>query len=216
MVQNIVDMGYEKSQVVLALKASYNTPERAIEYLLNGIPETLEYEEASLPVLPTSTVSPATLRPEQSTEEASSVAANQSTGNESASSNPLDFLRNQDSFIQIKELLRRNPDMLNAVLQQLGQSNPQLLQVISQNQEAFIRMINESDATPSGTVPTAGTGGGLTNMQGTIQVSQQDKEAIDRLKALGFPEHLVVQAYFACEKNENLAANFLLSQNFDD
>merc|ERR1712113_650905 len=122
---------------------------------------------------------------------------------ETAGENPLHFLRNQEMFHQMRQLLQRDPGMLNAALQQLGQSNPELLQLISQNQEAFIRMINEPDSgVAPGSGPTSGMGGVSEDMPGMIQVSQQDKEAIDRLKALGFPEHLVVQAYFACDKNE--------------
>merc|ERR1719378_866013 len=59
-------------------------------------------------------------------------------------------------------------------------------------------------APPQG--PQGGGGGG-----GGIQVTQQEKAAIDRLKAMGFPEHAAVEAYMVCDKNEELAANYLFN-----
>ncbi|GIY65974.1 UV excision repair protein RAD23 homolog A [Caerostris extrusa] len=150
---------------------------------------------------------------------------------------PLAFLRTQPQFQQMRQVIQQNPQLLNAVLQQIGQNNPQLLLLISHNQEEFVRMLNEPGSGQSGTptsgrsttggaAPTISTGalsGNLPNVQlepavgeAAAQISPQDREAIERLKALGFPEYLVIQAYFACDKNENLAANFLLSQNFDE
>merc|ERR1711899_190720 len=173
--------------------------------------------EDSLPAVPSVAHTESSDTPSTPALFPSSTPAAQATGSEASAVDPLEFLRGQEMFTQMRTLLQRDPAMLNAVLQQLGQSNPQLLQLISQNQESFIRMINEPEtgASPGSGAP-AGMGGVSEDLPGMIQVSQQDKEAIDRLKALGFPEHLVVQAYFACDKNENLAANFLLSQNFDD
>lgn len=201
MVQNIQDMGYERAQVEAALRASFNNPDRAVEYLLTGIPET-----AGGGAVPLVTGG-----------EGVAVPAVPSGG---GGENPLAFLRDHEMFQQIRSVIQQNPNMLSTMLQQIGQSNPQLLQIISQNQEAFIRMINEGEGGEVGEGGLAGLAGDAPgealDQPGVIQVSPQDKEAIERLKALGFPEHLVVQAYFACEKNENLAANFLLSQEFDD
>lgn len=203
MIQNIMGMGYARDEVERALRASFNNPDRAVEYLVTGaIPESEEVGG-----------NPAA----QASDEESQGTTESSRSGE----NPLEFLRNQPQFQQMREAIRQNPELLSVIMQNMSQSNPQLLALITQNQDAFVQMLNEppSGQQPAGGQPAAGGQEGPNLAQyvgGVHQVTQEDKEAIERLKALGFEEYLVVQAYFACDKNENLAADFLFGGGFDD
>jgi len=49
-----------------------------------------------------------------------------------------------------------------------------------------------------------------------VQLTEEDAEAVARLEAMGFPRHMVLQAYFGCDKNEQLAANFLANMSDDE
>lgn len=115
---------YERERVEQALRASYNNPDRAVEYLITGIPAQL-FDDL----------------PDDNAPEGADAILEQGGGE--AGGDPLAFLRSQPQFQQMRDVIQQNPQLLNAVLQQIGQSNPALLQLISQNQDAFIRMLNE-------------------------------------------------------------------------
>ena len=127
--------------------------------------------------------------------------------------NPLEFLRSQPQFQQLRTVLQANPQALAAVLSQMQQSNPALFELINNNQSEFMQLMNDPAIDPVG--PTGGQEGqaGQALPPGAISVTPTEMEAINRLKALGFSEQMAVQAYFACEKNEEMAANFLLSDD---
>lgn len=115
---------FSELQVERALRASFNNPDRAVEYLLTGIPDVEDVEPG-----------------DPAAEERSANPHAPETG--STDEDPLAFLRTQPQFQQMRQVIQSNPQLLNAVLQQIGQTNPALLQIISHNQDAFVRMLNE-------------------------------------------------------------------------
>ena len=50
------------------------------------------------------------------------------------------------------------------------------------------------------------------NPPGTILISNEEELAINRLRQLGFSKIESAQAYFACDKNEEMAANLLFDR----
>ncbi|KAI9591914.1 XPC-binding domain-containing protein [Syncephalis fuscata] len=195
-VQNMMEMGFPRDQVMQAMRASFNNPDRAVEYLMTGIPEGLEGPPSSAPNMTASV---------EGEEDGNNIA----------------FLQSNPHFQRLRQAVHRNPELLQPLLQQLAQANPRLMEVIEQNQEEFMQMmLGGSDED----FPAEGEGGdyvegaegetGLPNVR-YINVTAEEKEAIDRLVAMGFDRALAIEAYLACDKNEELAANFLFDNMHD-
>lgn len=90
--------------------------------------------------------------------------------------NNVDFeaLRGSSHFQQLRQLVQTNPALLQPLLQQIGQSNPELLQHISANPNAFFQALMEAGEDEEANMPPS-------NM---IQVTQEEKEAIDRVNSI--------------------------------
>ena len=217
---------WDRDTVVRALRAAYNNPERAVEYLYSGIPEQAEAPpvarapvsgQAANPAQPAQpapvtssgpNANPLDLFPQGVPSMGSGAAAG------AAGANTLDFLRNSPQFQAFRAMVQANPQILQPMLQELGKQNPNLMRLIQEHQADFLRLINE---------PVEGGEGNILGqlaaaMPQSITVTPEEREAIGRLEAMGFDREIVLEVFFACNKNEELAANYLLdhSHEFED
>ena len=103
-------------------------------------------------------------------------------------------------------------------MQQLQTTQPAVFNAIQQNPGILMSLILGHDPlAAAGGAGGAGASGGMQQPPpGSLQVSPAEMEAINRLATLGFPKQRAAEAYLACDKNEELAANFLFEAGAED
>ncbi|KAL8099228.1 hypothetical protein AgCh_031769 [Apium graveolens] len=229
-IQQILDMGggsWERDTVMRAMHAAYNNPERAVEYLYSGIPvQAVAPVVAQAPAGGQATNPPSQPQPQPQSPQTTvphggpnanplnlfpqglpNMGSNASAGN-------LDFLRNSPQFQALRTMVQTNPQILQPMLQELGKQNPNLMRLIQDHQADFLGLINE---------PVEGGEGNMLGQLGgaapqALAVTPEERDAIERLEAMGFDRAVVLQVFIACNRNEELAANYLLDHGheFDD
>lgn len=119
-------MGFPEAECRAALRAAMGNGDVAVEFLMNGIPESAQM--MSQGEQPSRSAAPAQ----------SSLAM-------------LEDFRRHPNFTQLQRLVQENPAELNRVLGVIGNQNPALLAAIHENHDAFIAMMNE----PIGSQPAS-------------------------------------------------------------
>lgn len=194
-----MEMGFPRDLITRAMRAAFNNPDRAVEYLMNGIPDHLLQEQA--PRAAPAAAAPAAAAPAAAPQPAAAgnqpaaepeninlfeaaAAAAAGRGNAGARASGaaalagagagaavqgLEFLRSNPQFQQLRRLVQESPQMLEPILQSVGQGNPQLATLISQNPDAFLSLLAE------------GADDGDEPGPNEIMVSEEEHAAIERV-----------------------------------
>jgi len=200
MITNLMGLGnWTHQQVVRALRASYNNPHRAVDYLFNGVPGG-------------TTTTTSTTTTTTGEEQGTTTSNERNTG---------------DQWAPLRQLMQTNPQMVPLLLQHMAQSNPRLVQTLASNPQAMQEVLQSLGQSGSGErgsgggLGSTGTDGGtqpprISDVQrSSTPLTADEKKSVDNLEALGFGRSKALEAFLLFERNEELAANYLFDHAGD-
>lgn len=178
-VANLESMGFERAAIDAAMRAAFFNPDRAVEYLLNGIPESVQREQAA-PAAPRAAAAAASPAQGGNDDDAAGGPGEGGLGN-------LNWLRANPQFQQLRQVVQQQPQMLEPILQSLGAGNPQLAQLIGQNPEQFLQLLGE-DGDDDLAAPPGAT---------QISVTEEEQAAIERVSCTTFLDSMLMLICFS-------------------
>lgn len=210
--KQMMEMGYCKELVEQSLLVSFDNPERAVQYLLDGIPYNI-FQSFDIEHLTT----------------INQQLRNNAT-DQSSSEQSINIFRDIPQLQSLCKFLQKHPEQLNEILLLIAQKHPSLFDLISTHQSLFVIMLNEpipnaednvqgSSSSTQNNTDNASVNNALdeilneynktndTNIEFTID----DRESLQRLQQLGCSVDEAFKVYIACDQNEIYAANILLN-----
>ncbi|XP_039126856.1 ubiquitin receptor RAD23d-like isoform X5 [Dioscorea cayenensis subsp. rotundata] len=121
----------------------------------------------------------------------------------------LDHVKDNPQLRASRALVQANPHILEPMLEELGRQNPDVRQSIQDNLAEFMQDMLQLSQRPVGNL----TNQSADAIPQEITFTLEEREAIDRLEAMGFDRKMVVQVFIACNKDEALAAHSLLNNH---
>eukprot|EP00915_Cephaloidophora_sp_WS-2016_P004918 GHVH01006562.1.p1 GENE.GHVH01006562.1~~GHVH01006562.1.p1 ORF type:complete len:357 (+),score=77.07 GHVH01006562.1:115-1185(+) len=148
---------------------------------------------------------------------------------------PLYDLTSSEAFEEMRVHVRRDPSTLPQFIAEIFNANPELVEIVLQHEMEFLKcllgptvpgnLLQMAQAGQAGPQPSEDEMRNYAERMAAAQqmnrnvvaeiesaFSEDDKASITRLMELGFGKERVVEAFVACDKNEEAAANFLFDE----
>ncbi len=190
-INQLIEMGFIKSEVEIAIKAAKGNIDKAIDYLYKGV-KNIKFKEESEDE-------------EENKKECDLKILDNKTDVEIAAS-------------VVKILVHSKKYTINQVLNLIQRNDSDLYKRIKDKEKYFIELINNPISEEDTNIYNAySKKTGWDNLQkkttksNKIKLTKNEYDAVKRLKNLAnVSDYQAYEAYIICDKNENLAANYLL------